>query len=126
MLNDFFFLSGEKSANLYGGRVQEIFNMVIQGWKQHLKLYMKCKYVWIFKRNISFKKNYALNEYSLLQTIPDKHGRVVLVPCKIDASVRYCTVTYTEQITFSMYQNNTAMYIWWPCTWGVGVFSDRG
>ena len=32
-----------------------------------------------------------------------------------DASVRYFTVAYTGQASFTRYQNNTAMYIWSPC-----------
>ena len=33
---------------------------------------------------------------------PDKHDRVVVVPCKGDASLRYCTEAYTGQVTFYM------------------------
>ena len=36
---------------------------------------------------------------------------------KCDLSrVRYCTVAYTS-VTFYNYQNDTAMFIWAPCTW---------
>ena len=37
---------------------------------------------------------------SYYTTPPDKHGHVVLVPCKNDASIHYCTVAYTGQSRF--------------------------
>ena len=48
-------------------------------------------------------------------TRPDKHGSVLLVPCKKYAIVRYCTVAFTGQVMFTRHQKHAAMYNWSPC-----------
>ena len=51
--------------------------------------------------DLRFRKSRKLEFQIIVEhSRPDNHGRVVLVPCKSDACVCYCTAAYTGQVTF--------------------------
>ena len=70
--------------------------------------------IWVFTKKFVCSLTFdAQKRFSTTRL--DKHGRVVLVPLKSDAKVRFCTVAYTGQVTFYKIQENKAMYNWSSC-----------